>query len=263
MDVNAALAEFRFLRCLTVYTVMPYLRSRAELLPHHQARAVAREWVENLQRLNEGVEFERLAVKIERERLLAHDEFERIDDEDEWWVCLDFTCDSRKSACWYVTGEKRSLEFRRCDVGRHAVNLGERDQSTETSGATLGDTTTVIPTTKVVLQRHVFNLGLRLVLLFRWNVHQFVAKTEIFQGTKGACICVCKSAHQQLGASPKSRHPLLTRYLGTNRLPYRRGEFLRALGLAILRHRLACPSLHFQPPGRVPTIYLHPTDYAI
>ncbi len=35
MDVNAALAKFRILRRLKVYTVMPYLRPQVGLLPHH------------------------------------------------------------------------------------------------------------------------------------------------------------------------------------------------------------------------------------
>ena len=41
--VAAALAIFRNLRRLTVYTLMPNLPPDAELLPHHQVRAVARE----------------------------------------------------------------------------------------------------------------------------------------------------------------------------------------------------------------------------
>lgn len=67
--------------------------------------------------------------------------------------------------------------------------------------ATLGDSTTTSPTTKIVLQRHVFSFGLSLVLSFRWNLplvqptNSFVAKTEIFQGTKGSCIYASASQH--------------------------------------------------------------------
>ena len=45
--VAAALAIFRNLRRLTVYTLMPDLPPDAGLLPHRQVRAVAREWIEN------------------------------------------------------------------------------------------------------------------------------------------------------------------------------------------------------------------------
>lgn len=45
--VTAALVLFRNLRRLTVYTLMPNLPPDAGLLPHHQVRAAAREWIEN------------------------------------------------------------------------------------------------------------------------------------------------------------------------------------------------------------------------
>ena len=67
MCVTAALSTFRNLRRVTVHTLIPCSPPGGGLLLHHQARAVAREWVENLQRLKQGVEFERLTMNIEIE----------------------------------------------------------------------------------------------------------------------------------------------------------------------------------------------------
>ena len=53
--VTAALSRFRNLRRVTVHTLIPYSRPETGLLPHHQARAIAREWVENIQRLKEYI----------------------------------------------------------------------------------------------------------------------------------------------------------------------------------------------------------------
>lgn len=77
--MTTALARFRNLRFLTVYTIMPYLRPEAGRLPHHQAHAVTRECVEDPQRLKEGVHFEKLSMNIEIEELQASDECQRTD----------------------------------------------------------------------------------------------------------------------------------------------------------------------------------------
>lgn len=111
MGVTAALAAFRNLRRLTIYTIMPYLPPEFGLLPHHQARAVAREWTENIQRLKQGAKFVRLTMNIEIERLVVEDEFERIYDDDDWRVYLNYTWEAAKGVSWSVTGEERALEF--------------------------------------------------------------------------------------------------------------------------------------------------------
>ena len=111
MVVTAALAAFRNLRRLTVHTLMPYLPPEPGLLPYHQARAIAREWTENVQRLKKGAKFERLTMNIEIERLVVDDEFQRIYDDDDWRVYLNFTCETGNGVSWSVTGEERSLEF--------------------------------------------------------------------------------------------------------------------------------------------------------
>lgn len=111
MGVTAALAAFRNLRRLTLYTIMPYLPPESGLLPHHQARAVAREWTENIQRLKQGAKFVRLTMNIEIERLVVEDEFERIYDDDDWRVYLNYTWEAAKGVSWSVTGEERALEF--------------------------------------------------------------------------------------------------------------------------------------------------------
>ncbi len=113
IDVTAGLARFRNLRRLTVYTMMPYSPPEAGLRPHHQARAVAREWIENMLRLKQGVKFETLTMNIEIERLGEDDEFQRIDYDDDWWVCLKYKYETAKGVSWCVTGEQRSLEFLR------------------------------------------------------------------------------------------------------------------------------------------------------
>lgn len=112
MDIAIEISDFRNLRRLTVCTLMPCLPPKAGLPAHHQARAIAREWVENLQRLKKGTEFERLTVIIEIERLVTSDEFQRVDFF-HWWVRLNYTCETGKAASWYVTGEERTLEFLR------------------------------------------------------------------------------------------------------------------------------------------------------
>ena len=108
MDVTAALAKFRNLRRLTVYTILDHSRPEAGLLPHHQARAVTREVVENLQRLKEGVKFDKLTVKIEMERLVVDDEYQGNVESDDRWVCLNYTFEAGKAASWFVTGEERA-----------------------------------------------------------------------------------------------------------------------------------------------------------
>ncbi len=90
---------------------MPYSYPDARLKPHHQARAVAREWIENVQRLKEGAKFETLTMNIDIERLGEDDEFQRIDDEDDWWVCQRYKYETAKGVCWRVTGEERHLDF--------------------------------------------------------------------------------------------------------------------------------------------------------
>lgn len=111
MGVTAALASFRNLRRLTVYTIMPYLPPEPGLLPYHQARAIAREWTENIQRLKKGAKFVRLMMNIEIERLVAEDEFERVYDDDDWRVYFNYTWDAAEDVSWSVTGEERALEF--------------------------------------------------------------------------------------------------------------------------------------------------------
>ena len=111
MAVSNALATFRNLRRLTVYTIMPYLPPKAGLLPRHQARAVAREWIENLQRLKQGALFERPTVNIEIERLVIDDEFQRIHEEDDWRVFLTYKCEAGAGVSWSITGEDRSDDF--------------------------------------------------------------------------------------------------------------------------------------------------------
>ena len=110
--VNAALSKFRNLRRVTVHTLIPYSPPEAGLLPHHQARAISREWVENVQRLKEGVKFERLTVNVEIERLGVDDEFQRVYQEDDWRVCLTYMFEASKGVSWSVTGEERSIEFK-------------------------------------------------------------------------------------------------------------------------------------------------------
>ena len=109
--VNAALATFRNIRRLMVYTLIPYLPPDAGLLPHHQPRAVAPESIEILQRLKQGAIFERLTMNVEIERLVADDEYQRINDDEDWRVFLSYTCEVEKGVSWSITGEDRSLEF--------------------------------------------------------------------------------------------------------------------------------------------------------
>ena len=97
MCVTAALSTFRNLRRVTVHTLIPYSPPEAGLIVHHQARAVAREWVENLQRLKQGVEFERLTMNIEIE-----------DQEGYGGVCLTYTFELGKGVSWSVAGEERT-----------------------------------------------------------------------------------------------------------------------------------------------------------
>ena len=111
MSVTAALATLRNLRRVIVHTLMPYSRTEAGLLPHHRARAVAREWVENLRRLKQGVGFERLTMEVEIERLGREDEFQWVYPEDDWRVYLTYTFDAINGVSWSVTGEERSVEF--------------------------------------------------------------------------------------------------------------------------------------------------------
>lgn len=111
MGVTAALAAFRNLRRLTIYTITPYLPPESGLLPYHQARAVAREWIENIQRLKQGTRFVRLTIFSEIERLVVEDDFERIYDDDDWRVYLKYTWEAAKGVIWSVTGEERALEF--------------------------------------------------------------------------------------------------------------------------------------------------------
>ena len=59
----AALAIFRNLRRLTVHTLIPNLPPDAGLLPHHQVRAVAREWIENAG--TRSILFEKMTMSIE------------------------------------------------------------------------------------------------------------------------------------------------------------------------------------------------------
>ena len=86
--MTAEFAEFRNLRRLMVYDIMPHSRPIAGLKPHHRARAIAREWNENILWLKRGVKFHRLMMSVEIERLVPDDEFRRVNDKEEWSVCL-------------------------------------------------------------------------------------------------------------------------------------------------------------------------------
>ena len=111
--VTAALSTFRNLRRVTVNTLIPYSSPEAGLLPHHRARAIARECFENVKRLKQAVEIERLIMNVEIERLGVDDKFQRIHQEDDWRVCLTYTFKVVKGGSWSVTREERSIEFKR------------------------------------------------------------------------------------------------------------------------------------------------------
>ena len=82
------------------------------IAPAPSARAVAREWVECIQREIQESQFERPMMRNVIERLGPDDEVQRIYEDEDWRVCLTYTFEVGKSGISrFLTGEERSITF--------------------------------------------------------------------------------------------------------------------------------------------------------